>query len=686
MSAVGVGSKYHCAINGVGYLIAEYGYRKQDANVLVSRFATGEPGLGDLDLFKTFGQTDLSGGSFQQAFDDPTKFSLIKNMIFNRYDKLLYTTPTSSDISMSSYTAWRSLLCRSVVFRGELYFAANGLGSVASGYGAVYKYDPSTDTITSVKTNFAGAVLDLAVLSDRLWVSCGSAGTYTYDGSTFTLNASFGPTLLKPFMGSMYANGYTGNGVGTLYISNPTLTVRSTIGAVGDTEIAFNSMEVFNSRLYIGKPDGLFVYDGVQTACVWDTSRDLSSSNFLFLASHNGVLYFVYRNSVYSFNGASIEEVRRFANYEQIVYLGTANGRLVCATKILKVSSDKGGAVGDSLFYSFDGVGWFLYHAVTGTSTYATPFGFMYLGTTDGKKKFIEMFVDSSGFSQVQLKVINMANEYAAVANNVGEIITSEIDCDFPSIDKFLDSISVDYENIGSSDSIAVSYKAFDGSSWSAWLSLGTITSTTSRTVRLWKTSLSGVFKKIQVKITVTRDAASTLAIRDYYMNYYLSPDRTWLWQVKLQCMGNSETPLVLLDETTETKTPAQLRDNLYNANNSDSPVGFEDVDFTRLTGAHNNSTTTLTVGSTYGMRTSGFVKIGDEIIYYTGKTSTTLTGCTRAALGTTAASHSDQDYVNVYYRVVVKELPSETIDVPSQDALGQESQITLLLQEAPSG
>ncbi len=35
-------------------------------------------------------------------------------------------------------------------------------------------------------------------------------------------------------------------------------------------------------------------------------------------------------------------------------------------------------------------------------------------------------------------------------------------------------------------------------------------------------------------------------------------------------------------------------------------------------------------------------IKIGDEIIFYTGKTDTTFTGCTRGALGTVAASHGD--------------------------------------------
>jgi hypothetical protein len=44
------------------------------------------------------------------------------------------------------------------------------------------------------------------------------------------------------------------------------------------------------------------------------------------------------------------------------------------------------------------------------------------------------------------------------------------------------------------------------------------------------------------------------------------------------------------------------------------------------------------------------YVRINDEIIRYTGATSTHLTGCTRAQLGTSAASHSANDQAESFY------------------------------------
>jgi hypothetical protein len=50
---------------------------------------------------------------------------------------------------------------------------------------------------------------------------------------------------------------------------------------------------------------------------------------------------------------------------------------------------------------------------------------------------------------------------------------------------------------------------------------------------------------------------------------------------------------------------------------------------------------TTLTVGSTTSMPTAGNFRLESEEISYTGKTGTTLTGCTRGVNSTTAAAHT---------------------------------------------
>jgi hypothetical protein len=57
-------------------------------------------------------------------------------------------------------------------------------------------------------------------------------------------------------------------------------------------------------------------------------------------------------------------------------------------------------------------------------------------------------------------------------------------------------------------------------------------------------------------------------------------------------------------------------------------------------------------VESTTNLPTAGTVKIEDEEIAYTGKTATTITGCSRGQNGTTAAQHTFADGSPIYLRL----------------------------------
>ena len=68
----------------------------------------------------------------------------------------------------------------------------------------------------------------------------------------------------------------------------------------------------------------------------------------------------------------------------------------------------------------------------------------------------------------------------------------------------------------------------------------------------------------------------------------------------------------------------------------------FPESAYSSLNGAITDSDTTIIVDDASDYASSGTVRIDNEIINYTGKTATTLTGCTRAQYGTTAAAHND--------------------------------------------
>jgi hypothetical protein len=70
-----------------------------------------------------------------------------------------------------------------------------------------------------------------------------------------------------------------------------------------------------------------------------------------------------------------------------------------------------------------------------------------------------------------------------------------------------------------------------------------------------------------------------------------------------------------------------------------DSQLNYSGATST-LDGAITNSDTTITLDDASSFTTTGTIKIGSEIITYTGKSSNDLTGCTRGTNSTTAAAH----------------------------------------------
>jgi hypothetical protein len=64
-------------------------------------------------------------------------------------------------------------------------------------------------------------------------------------------------------------------------------------------------------------------------------------------------------------------------------------------------------------------------------------------------------------------------------------------------------------------------------------------------------------------------------------------------------------------------------------------------IPYSTLNGNINAAVTTIAVTSATNYPTAGTIQIGTELIDYTGKSTNNLTGCTRGAHSTTAASHT---------------------------------------------
>ena len=88
-----------------------------------------------------------------------------------------------------------------------------------------------------------------------------------------------------------------------------------------------------------------------------------------------------------------------------------------------------------------------------------------------------------------------------------------------------------------------------------------------------------------------------------------------------------------------------------------------DDVISTTLNGSHSSTVTTLTLVSTTGFSATGTIYIGGEQVSYTAISGNDLTGCTRGANSTTAATHSSGVAVTQFTNGGVPQYIVRTLD-----------------------
>ncbi len=93
--------------------------------------------------------------------------------------------------------------------------------------------------------------------------------------------------------------------------------------------------------------------------------------------------------------------------------------------------------------------------------------------------------------------------------------------------------------------------------------------------------------------------------------------------------------------------TPGTVRCLSQQVDTLDSLFRINDQPHTALTSALTSSSTTIPVGTTGPFPSSGSIKINDEVIYYSSKTSNSFGTLVRGAGGTIAAAHTNGTLVN---------------------------------------
>lgn len=683
-------TKYDIELNGQGFLAASM--VRQSAPDFVPRFNTGEQGENDLDLLRSKSLVDFEGGMFQNQWDDDKMTFFIKNGVFNTLDKFLYPTPVKeqltsetygSSYSSNNFTAW-------CIFDGDLLFTYRVYDS---GWKNAIRKIEANGTVSNLTLpaalQSADAITDLHVWKEKVYIGtgngAGSALIHTYDGSTVAVSVGKG-TLFATLGNKLYLINDTAN----LWLLDETVPQWNKIGYIGD-KVPATAMHEYQQRIYMAKPEGLYAYDGIQPYKVLESEGN--TNGFQSMVEYHGWLYMLSNNKLSRFNGVTYEKLFDLSD------LGDFNGDLVSTNDRLymvasvtqEIADSGGGKPGSStlsttygLFY-WDDVGLYCYNQ------------FSVANTTTPKA----MALDGNPVVGVNASDVNMTayvykwdkgKEFGIATGsntyNDLEVITSIHNGGYPNVPKelhiaeadFLISDDVDIDVAGT---LYVKTKDVNGE-WGSWTSVGVITDKTETKIQLATTQ---TYYEQQLKF-LADSSNNHIALKRLSFRFTINPRRRMRWRATMNIAGNSDLSTIKLrDGSSETKSAKELREVIYAAHRSNSPIWFYEYDHDQLNADITDVATTITLKyDTSLFPDEGVIRIGTELIRYSSKTGTQLTVVERGAFGTTAAAHLADATVEIAYRTYIESIAQDRISLDSNTVgtteSGVETELTLDIVE----
>lgn len=698
MAYVSTKNKFHVALNGVGLLLQgapdRLAYQQNQSPVYGNRFASGDRDYNDLSQWWYFIQSDWSGGfkDFQTWADD-AKFYYSTNIdAWSERGAIKLTREQYPSGAAGDNDFTYRIRCGNVGVVNNVEYKFVGISDSADNRPHVWQSDTGQNTAwTDVSTTtFATTRSDIAQISASagiLWVSTiGTSGVTfvvnTWDGTTWTDQSAFiynaGATIsFQPIhsrchvthLGITYVfvDDHTNNDIALVKTSsaNPT--------GAGNWSKAFENLN----------------QDGIPVACAG------YNGNIYYLLSHSGY----YELWAWNIAGATNTLIWKF-NSAQAAVLGGVGDRLLTIlndkliitipnneiwqldgttmTRILVKDIFKrgqaittGAELDAILTYGCvvaDNKCWWSNLMYDGTSFFNT-----WKNDTDSANSDdspIPIFADSSNiiFETVLSDTSTLWSVVlpgGATANYKGTadknfIVFSNLD-KVQGIEKLAYSVTVLFKAFASGQSIVVEYLSGEYSIGASWTTLGTASATLDGTSVLSKTfffPVATIFNKIWFRVKLNGGGTDTPTMTDFVMEYLPVPSYKKLWTINV----NAGESVRRLDGALTETTGRELKSLLETAWWTKSTLDYQDLDYATTTVSDNPLTagaTTITVPSegTRDFPEQGRLRIEDEEILYTGKTTTTFTGCTRGARGTRAVSHTQNTVVNNAYKVIITDL-----------------------------
>lgn len=682
MGFVNIKSKFHIALDGVGFILQgapdRLAYQSGQAPVYGTRFASGDRSYNDLSQWWYFVQTSCTAGIKDSvSWLDDAKYYFSTNMDAwseNGAIKLTRLPTLVNDFAETIY-------CGGEFEVNGVLHKYIGTNDDAGGEPIVYKLISGVWTsiaATPLSTN-ANGISQISARSGILWVSAISIGNdalLTYTGATDTTVWTNQTSLISgaitggaltyaplssrchvDYSGIMYV--FVDNGVNDQHalistaVTNPSIAGDWTkiFERLNNTGIPI-SCAIYNSKLYylldFSRRIELRVYDiAASTDVSIQIFKNTNAQSFgmgdkLLNVLNGKLIITIPLKEIWQYDGSTLTRIFRTDDYKS----GNLTAESYPYLRYGCVISDNKAWWGNLMY---DGT--YFHNSWKDISD-------------DTASSVYPMFVDSNGIiyhsdsvDATKLYSLTLTGSTYKGTADKNFLVFNNFD-NISGVDKLAYSATILFKPLVSGQSIIVEYFLGELTSSSSWTVLGTASFAADGGSVTDKTFYFGAaiaFKKMWIRIKMTAGGSNTPTMNDFIMEYLPVPTYKKNWTLNVNCGDDVKRLDGALVETTGRELKGRLERSWW----TKSILDFQDIDYatTLIDGALNSSATTITVDSTADFPEQGRLRIDDEEITYTGKTPTTFTGCTRGARSTRAVSHLDNAVINNAYKVILTDL-----------------------------
>src|SRR3990167_318940 len=475
----------------VGLTVMPSTYRIRNAPTFLPRFSTGDPLGMDKGRWKSWVQSDFSGGAGQVRYSetrannryaessmmDPGMIGDLKGI------KLAVLPVRLSSESQKTRTLFTNAhrvfaqehSLRPVIMHNRMTaiftnVVAHTLGDPFGGFrGHVFNRPPGQWAV--VETGImAQATVSVTKFSSVIHRADGLGITAYSNLSRYTPSYNTLATNLEVYDSKLWrAEG------GRSAAYDPITALWTTFYYPGDPDVPIKQMEPAFGRLYWGKEDSLWVFDAGRVYEVQSFKDYRDPENFNVLIYHRGELYWNIRNILYRLTGAlgiEIVDVPLFPG----VYKDAASS----GNELILTLQEQSGRV-RYIIYDSDTRGWHrwldgddlsltdVWEQLRGTdqnpTSVATAFGYLFLGPTNWRDPWGAV-TDSLDFPIAMvnrltpaeyLKEPNYARGLGPTLSDRAYFITSLVDQGLPEIDKLYNRVLITLLKTGTDVNVAVS-------------------------------------------------------------------------------------------------------------------------------------------------------------------------------------------------------------------------------------